>query len=69
MAILQDEKTEQLMYDLIGEWLHNYHSSKSQSEKAKSKALIVSRMLPIVKRIARTIILYYLVTRGISRRY
>lgn len=53
--ILQDRQAEQKMYELIGEWLYNYRSSSSQSEKAKSKALIVSRMLPIVKRIARTI--------------
>lgn len=52
---MQDKQAEQKMYELIGEWLHKYRSSESQVEKAKSKALIVSRMLPIVKRIARTI--------------
>jgi len=52
---LQDKQTEEKMYELIGEWLRVYRSSENQSEKAKSKALIVSRMLPIVKRIARTI--------------
>ena len=53
--ILQDKQNEQMMYDLIGEWLHNYRYAKSHEEKAKSKALIVSRMLPIVKRIAKSI--------------
>ncbi len=43
------------MYELIGAWLHSYRTSESQREKSKAKALIVSRMLPIVKRIARTI--------------
>ena len=55
MAILQDKQTEQIMYEHIGEWLSCYRSAESQKEKSRAKALIVSRMLPIVKRIARTI--------------
>ena len=55
IVILQDKKSEQFMYELIGEWLSTYRSSADEKIKAKSKALIVSRMLPIVKRIARTI--------------
>lgn len=55
VEILQNKQTEQKMYDLISEWLSTYRNTTNQSEKAKSKALIVSRMLPIVKRIARTI--------------
>ena len=50
-----NKQAEQKMYELIGEWLRIYRTSESQSEKSKAKALIVSRMLPIVKRIARTI--------------
>ena len=53
--ILLNKQAEQKMYELIGEWLRIYRTSESQSEKSKAKALIVSRMLPIVKRIARTI--------------
>ena len=52
---MQDKQTEQKMYELVGEWLRNYRSTDSQNEKAKFKALIVSRMLPIVRRIARAI--------------
>ena len=43
------------MYELIAKWLKDYHYTDKIEEKAKAKALIVSRMLPIVKRIARTI--------------
>ena len=50
-----NKQAEQKMYELIGEWLQIYRTSESQREKSKAKALIVSRMLPIVKRIARTI--------------
>ena len=52
---MQDKQAEQQMYKLISDWLDDYKNSESQSKKAKAKALIVSRMLPIVKRIARTI--------------
>ena len=51
----EDNKKEQQMYELISNWLNEYKRAKSSVEKAKPKALIVSRMLPIVKRIARTI--------------
>ena len=52
---MQDKEKEQRMYELIAEWLHDYRVAETQSQKAKAKALIVTRMLPIVKRIARTI--------------
>lgn len=52
---MQDKQNEQIMYDLIAEWLHSYRFARNNEEKAKAKGLIVSRMLPIVKRIARTI--------------
>ena len=52
---MQEREKEQLMYELIAEWLHDYRVAESHAQKAKAKALIVTRMLPIVKRIARTI--------------
>ena len=53
---MQDkQQKEMLMYELIAEWLQEYRRAESNSQKAKAKALIVTRMLPIVKRIARTI--------------
>lgn len=52
---MQEQQSEQQLYELIGEWLHDYHCAASQAEKTRAKALIVSRMLPIVKRIARKI--------------
>jgi len=53
--MLQDKQKEQLLYELVAEWLQDYRNAENQSQKAKAKALIVTRMLPIVKRIARTI--------------
>ena len=52
---MQDKQAEQQMYELISEWLHDYRCAANSHDKAKAKALVVSRMLPIVKRIARTI--------------
>ena len=52
---MRENVNEQLMYELIAEWLDDYHKADNDIQKAKSKALIVTRMLPIVKRIARTI--------------
>jgi RNA polymerase sigma-B factor len=52
---LQNKQNEQLLYELVAEWLQDYRNAENQSQKAKAKALIVTRMLPIVKRIARTI--------------
>lgn len=42
-------------YENIAEWLETYHSTNNEKKKAKTKALIVSHMIPVVKRIARTI--------------
>lgn len=50
-----DNKNEQRTYELISEWLFEYHSVTERYKKAKFKALIVTRMLPIIKKIARTI--------------
>lgn len=48
-------KNEQQTYELISEWLQEYHSSVDKYKKTKAKALIVTRMLPIIRKIARTI--------------
>lgn len=49
------EPTEQETYEMITEWLEDYKSTDNPDKQAKIKALIVSKMLPVVKRIARTI--------------
>ena len=41
--------------ELVAEWLEEYQKADNDFQKAKAKTLIVSSMLPIVKRIARTI--------------
>lgn len=45
----------QSIYDLIEEWLEIYHSSNNKLERAKVKTLVVTKMLPVVKYIAKTI--------------
>ena len=52
---MADKKNEQKTYELVSGWLDDYHSSSDKYKKARAKALIVTRMLPIIKRIARTI--------------
>ncbi len=46
---------ERKTYELVSEWLDEYHSVSDKYKKAKAKALIVTRMLPIIKKIAKTI--------------
>lgn len=46
---------DETFYNLISEWLETYHSSNNKLERAKAKTLIVTKMIPIVKHIARTI--------------
>ena len=41
--------------ELVASWLDEYRKAETDFQKAKAKTLIVSSMLPIVKRIARTI--------------
>lgn len=48
-------KSEQSTYELVSEWLDKYHSETNKYKKARAKALIVTQMLPIIKKIARTI--------------
>ena len=46
---------EELMYNQIADWLNTYRNTNDENKKSKARALIVTRMLPIVKRIARKI--------------
>lgn len=46
-----DKKT----YELVAQWIEEYHNSNNKYKKTKMKALIVTQMLPIIKKIARTI--------------
>lgn len=48
---IPDNKT----YEEISKWLDTYHSTNSAHKKTKLKTLIVTRMVPVVKHIARTI--------------
>lgn len=50
-----EKSTEQKTYELVAEWLIEYHSAADKYKKARTKALIVTKMLPIIKRIAHTI--------------
>ncbi|MBD9223491.1 sigma-70 family RNA polymerase sigma factor [bacterium] len=50
----EDNKDKQT-YELITRWLEAYKISTDKYERAKLKALIVTRMLSIIKKIARTI--------------
>lgn len=43
------------IYEQISEWLDTYHSTDNAEEKTKVKNLIVEKMTPVVKYIARTI--------------
>ncbi len=52
--VLQEDDYKQ-KEELVAQWLEEYKKAESSFQKAKAKALIVSSMLPIVKRIARTI--------------
>ena len=42
-------------YIKIAEWLEEYHQTNNPRRKAKTKTLIVSQMVPVVKKIARAI--------------
>lgn len=50
-----EDRSENKTYELVNSWLSEYKSTVDKYKKAKLKALIVTRMLPIIKRIARTI--------------
>lgn len=51
--ILPEEQST--IYEKISEWLDTYHSTDNTEEKTKVKNLIVEKMTPVVKYIARTI--------------
>ena len=53
--ILQRNINNNNLYELVFEWLKEYHSTTNTVKKSKLKTLIVTNMLPIVKNIARTI--------------
>ncbi len=43
------------LYNKISEWLDIYHSTGSETKKAKMRTNIVANMLPVVKKLAKTI--------------
>ena len=51
---LQVDK-DQTNYVQIMKWLEQYRRAKNKTKRAKFKALIVTSMIPVIKRIARTI--------------
>ena len=51
----QAKNNSENTYELVSEWLKDYKTTDNKYKKAKAKTLIVSRMLPIIKKIARTI--------------
>lgn len=51
VEIAQNENT----YELINKWLIEYNTSSDKYKRTKAKALIVTKMLPIIKKIAKTI--------------
>lgn len=52
---MREDNKDKQTYELITRWLEAYKISTDKYERAKLKALIVTRMLPIIKKIARTI--------------
>lgn len=55
MMTEQAKNNSENTYELVSEWLNDYKTTDNKYKKAKAKTLIVSRMLPIIKKIARTI--------------
>ena len=49
------ERKDKNTYELVARWLDDYNLATDKYGKTKAKALIVTRMLPIIKRIAKTI--------------
>ncbi len=54
-VVTEQNNNEQKTYELVAEWLKEYHSVSDKYRKTRAKALIVTRMLPIIKKIAKTI--------------
>lgn len=55
MMTEQAKNNSENTYELVSEWLKDYKTTDNKYKKTKAKTLIVSRMLPIIKKIARTI--------------
>ena len=55
MMTEQAKNNSENTYKLVSEWLRDYKTTDNKYKKAKAKTLIVSRMLPIIRKIARTI--------------
>lgn len=55
MMTEQAKNNSENTYKLVSEWLKDYKTTDNKYKKAKAKTLIVSRMLPIIRKIARTI--------------
>lgn len=53
--MIDSKYNEQRTYEQISGWLNEYHSASDKYKKARAKALIVTQMLPIIRKIARTI--------------
>ncbi len=53
--MIDSKYNEQRTYEQISGWLNEYHSVSDKYKKARAKALIVTQMLPIIRKIARTI--------------
>lgn len=53
--MLNENDKEQSTYELVAEWLNSYHSTSDKLKKARYKTLIVTKMIPIIRKIARTI--------------
>ncbi len=53
--MIDSKYNEQRTYEQINGWLNEYHSVSDKYKKARAKALIVTQMLPIIRKIARTI--------------
>ena len=53
--MVEVKKVDQKTYEQVAVWLEQYYSTTDKYKKTKLKALIVTKMLPIIKRIARTI--------------
>ncbi|MBR1776490.1 sigma-70 family RNA polymerase sigma factor [bacterium] len=49
------QNNERSREEIVSEWLDEYRIARDPFKKAKAKTMIVSTMLPIVKRIAKTI--------------
>ena len=52
---MTNPEIEEKTYELVNNLLEEYHTTLNESKREKIKALVVTHMLPVVKRIARRI--------------